>query len=109
MDRPTDGEAHFKRAPRKTVEAAFHFLYGQDAGFSRSLCRAQLRVSSEGLLLVPQKHSRAGSPWWAKGQLQRPLLAIHEAGPDIEIAKTSVLAIEEVKRRFHSLPWCPFE
>jgi len=28
---------------------------------------------------------------------------------DIEIAKTSVLAIEEVKRRFHSLPWCLFE
>ena len=33
------------------------------------------------------------------------LLMRPEAGPDIEIAKARVLAIEEVKRRSHSFPW----
>jgi len=40
---------------------------------------------------------------------EKTLLMRPEAGPDIEIAKTRVLAIEEVKRRSHSLPWRPFE
>ena len=40
---------------------------------------------------------------------EKTLLMRPEAGPDIEIAKTRVLAIEEVKRRSRSLPWRPFE
>jgi hypothetical protein len=40
---------------------------------------------------------------------EKTLLMRPEAGPDIEIAKTRVLAIEQVKRRSHSLPWRPFE
>jgi hypothetical protein len=40
---------------------------------------------------------------------EKTLLMRLEAGPDIEIAKTRVLAIEEVKHRSHSLPWRPFE
>jgi hypothetical protein len=40
---------------------------------------------------------------------EKSLLMRLEAGPNIEIAKTSVLAIEEVKRRSHCLPWRPFE
>lgn len=39
-----------------------------------------------------------------KTVLMRP-----ETGPDIEIAKTCVLAIEEVKRRSPGLPLRPFE
>jgi len=35
---------------------------------------------------------------------EKTLLMRPEAGPDIEITKTRVLAIEEVKRRSHSLP-----
>jgi len=35
------------------VEAAFHFLYGQDAGFRISMS-AQLRAPQQGLLLVPK-------------------------------------------------------
>lgn len=47
------------------------------------------RVSLRGMFLQDQ----------GKTLLMRP-----EVGPDIEIAKTRVLAMEEVKRHSHSLP-----
>ena len=42
-------------------------------GFSRSLCRAQLRVSSAGSSLGPAKTCREGSPWLGQRPVARPL------------------------------------
>lgn len=50
----------------------------------------QIKVSLRGVLLRDE----------AETLLMRP-----EAGTDIEIAKTKVLAIEELERRSRSLPW----
>jgi len=58
------------------------------------LAFGQIKVSLRGMLLRDQTDTL----------LMRP-----EVGSDIEIAKTRVLAIEEVKRRSYSLPWRPFE
>ena len=41
--------------------------------FSRSLCRAQLRVSSAGSSLGPAKTYREGSPWLGQRPIARPL------------------------------------
>src|SRR5258707_12290229 len=40
---------------------------------------------------------------------EKTLLMSPESGPDIGIAKTRVLAIEEVNRRSRSFPWLPVE
>jgi len=85
--------ARWQAAPRgPDMQNAFQSWIGQIVVVQ--LAFGPAKVSLRGMFLRDQE----------KTLLMRP-----EAGPDIEIAKTSVLAIEEVKRRFHSLPWCPFE
>ncbi len=55
--------------PRKTAGAAFHFLYGQDAGFRDLYVGPSFGSHQQGLLLIPQKHTAKAHLSWAKGQL----------------------------------------
>jgi hypothetical protein len=51
------------------VGAAFHFFYGQDAGFRDLYVGPSFGSHQQGLLLVPQKHTAKAHLGWAKGQL----------------------------------------
>jgi hypothetical protein len=85
--------ARWQAAPRgPDMQNAFQSWIGQIVVVQ--LAFGPAKVSLRGMFLRDQE----------KTLLMRP-----EAGPDIEIAKTRVLAIEEVKRRSRSLPWRPFE
>jgi hypothetical protein len=85
--------ARWQRAPRGVdMQNAFQSWIGQKVVVQ--LAFGPAKVSLRGMFLQDQEKS---------------LLMRLEAGPNIEIAKTSVLAIEEVKRRSHCLPWRPFE
>lgn len=70
------------------MENAFEAWIGQEVVMRLGF--GQIKVSVRGVLL---------------GDLNETLLMKPEAGPDIEIAKCKVLAIEEVERGPDSLPW----
>ncbi len=70
------------------MQNAFEWSIGQEVVVQ--LAFGQVKVSLRGVLLRDQTET---------------LLMRLEAGPDIEIAKTRILAIEEVGRRCRSLPW----
>ena len=55
--------------------AAFHFLYGQEAGFRDLYVGPSFGSHQQGLLLVPQKHAAKAHLGWAKGQLHDHYLA----------------------------------
>ena len=83
--------AHLQEHLGGDMQNAFESWIGQQVVVQ--LAFGQIKVSLRGMLLRDQTETL----------LMRP-----EAGSDIEIAKTRVLAIEEVRRYSRSLSWRAF-